>query len=100
MGSVKYATALPGSDNAERHQRELAEALKAVPWAPAGLAATDDSPEGRASALLAWADGHRGVEADAIIASLRPLLLKHLDEDLASGMPRIQGFAAGPGRST
>ena len=69
-----------------RHEGELTEALKAVPWAPAGLATSDHSPKGRASALLGWADGHPGIEADAIIASLRPLLLKQRDEVHATRM--------------
>ena len=58
----------------EEREAALAAALKAVPWAPAGLATSDHTPEGRAAALLDWAHRNPGLEADAIVAALRPAL--------------------------
>lgn len=61
---------------------ELAAALDRL--AGNALVPPDGSPNDRAAAALAAAVGRAGADADAVRHALRPLLVAHLDDDLAA----------------
>ena len=86
-------TLLQIAELSARHSVELAEALRQVPWAPQGIAVSDDSPETRAAALMAWALRNPGVEANAILGALRPTLLRQLDEGSREASALLQGVS-------
>lgn len=75
-----------------RRSGELAAALDGLganPLVPADPGAT---PAGRAGAALAAAVGRHDVDANAVRAALRPVLIRHLDEDLAGSRVLEDGF--------
>ncbi len=91
VGLVRYAaTRPPGGDVAERRRAELVEALGAVegnPLVPAG-----GEPADRVAAALVAAVGDTGEDAQQIRAVLRPVVVAHLDEEVAVTGPLVDAF--------
>lgn len=101
VGLLKYTLARQGTDSLTRQEGELRATLAALyaeqpalgeVAAEAPVAATLDGLLTASGALLAWADGREGEEADAVRATLRPLSMRHVAEDLAEAGPLLQGF--------
>jgi hypothetical protein len=89
IGVVEYGRDRGADRTAERRGR-LAAALDAL--AGNGLVPADGSPEARASAALEAAVGRDDEHADAVRATLRPVLVAELDDELVETMPLMDGF--------
>lgn len=73
-----------GTDPEPERQAELAAALAALAGNPL-VPAAPGSVLTRAASALAGAAGRYDEEATAVRATLRPVLIGHLDDDLAAG---------------
>ena len=90
-GLLQYAASRGDDPTAERTQ-ELADALTALAGNPLVTAAPDGDPYAAAGAALAAAADRDDDAAREVQQVLRPLLVRHLDDELASTTPLIDAF--------
>lgn len=104
LGQLRYARArADGDDLAEQNaalQRclaglssEFSELRKIVEAAATSGDASRDLRE-QAGKLLVFAVGNEGAATDAVRERLRPLLVEHLQRDLAASTPMLHAFLA------
>jgi hypothetical protein len=94
IGLVRYAAGRPADASAERHA-EVVEALSQLSGNPlVDWDGTDDDAPVHAAAgrALAAAVGRTDADADAVRSVLRPVLVRHLDDELAVTAPLVNAF--------
>jgi hypothetical protein len=94
IGLVRYAAGRPADASAARHA-EVVDALTALAGNPLvdwDGSADDSSVQAAAGRALAAAVGRTDADADAVRAVLRPVLLRHLDDELAVTAPLVDAF--------
>jgi hypothetical protein len=89
IGVVEYAQSR-GPDRTADRRAALARALESL--GTNQLVPTSGSPEERASAALTAAVGRDDDAATAVRATLRPVLVGELDDELAETMPLLDAF--------
>jgi hypothetical protein len=90
-GVARYAAARP-ADPAGTRRAELSAALDSLGANPIVLGCAGDDPDGVASAALVACIGRVDRDADDVRATLRPVLVGHLDDELAVTAPLIVAF--------
>jgi hypothetical protein len=85
-----YARTRPDADPETDRAEELTAALDTLAGNP--LVPAEGTAWARAGAALAAAVRRPGPDADAVRRALRPLLLAHLEADLAVTGPMMNGF--------
>lgn len=94
VGVARYAQRRP-DDPTGAQVAELAAALDALaanPLVPARDSDATDSVLGAAAAALAAAVGDDGPTGDEVRAVLRPVLVRHLEDELAVTAPLVNAF--------
>ena len=81
-----------GDDPARRRTEELEAALDALAGNPLVRDHWPGDPAEAASAALAAAVGRDDDAAQAVRAVIRPILVRHLDDELALSMPLMDAF--------
>ena len=81
-----------GDDRASVHRAELTRTLDRLAGNEIVRRAGREDPHSAASAALVAAVGRDDAAADEVRRELRPLLVRHLDEDLTVSSPMIEAF--------
>jgi hypothetical protein len=93
IGLVEYA-GRRGPDPSDERRARLVAALDSL--AGNSLVSSHGTPEQRASSALVAAvrrdDANADADTDAVRATLRPILVGELDDELAETMPLLDGF--------
>lgn len=94
VGVARYASRRPDDRTAE-HAAEVAAVLLSLVQNPLVVQPIDASPQAvlaAAGATLAAAVADDGAAGDEVRAVLRPVLLRHLDEEFAITGPLVHAF--------
>ncbi len=91
IGLAEYAAAR-GDDPTAARRRELVDALETLTANELVAPLWPGEPYAVAAAALGAALGRDDSEARAVQAALRPLLVRHLDDEMATTTPLIDAF--------
>lgn len=94
VGVARYASRRP-ADHATEQAAEVAAVLASLLHNPLVVQPADATPRSileAAGATLAAAVGNDGAAGDEVRTVLRPLLLRHLDEEFAITAPLVNAF--------